>query len=445
MLTRQQAKKICDKILKYSRAAQTEVTLHDSDSALTRFAKNTIIQNVASKGISLSVRVIISKGAGRASTDCIDDASIKTMVERAIAQAKAERGAVQIPPMAGPQKYRTIESFIDATAAHTPEAKADAVSYIARKCREANIECAGTYSTGVGALALANSKGMFAYQPSTRAEFGVTVLTEDSAGWAEGAHKDCTKIDTRRLSDIAYDKAIKGRNPQPISAGEYAVVLEPAAVTDFLMYMARGFSAQAMQDGTSFLVGRMGKKLLGENITIVDDAYDADNTGMPFDFEGMPRQSLVLVEKGVPAHLVYDLKSAKKDKVKTTGHGLPQPNTAGGMPLNMLVEPGDSSLEEMIKSTKRGLLVTHFHYTNLAERREVVLTGMTRDGLFLIENGEVTKPVKNMRFTESTLRALSNVELISKDRIYAQAFFGGGFLVPAMKITKFNFSSETKF
>jgi predicted Zn-dependent protease len=445
MLTKQQAKKICDRVLRLSRAGQTEVLLSEGDSALTRFAKNTIIQNVSAAGIDLSVRVAVGKGAGRASTNCADDASVKTMIARAVAQAKAERATAEIPPMVRPQKYRALDNFAEATASLTPQARADAVAYVAGKCRAANMECAGAYSAGTGVLAIANSKGMFAYDLRTTSEFSVTVLAEDSAGWAEGAHKDCSKIDTRRLSDVAFNKAIKGRNPQPIAAGEYTVVLEPAAVTDFLFYLGRGFSAQAVQDGTSFLVGRMGAKVFGEKFTLIDDAYNPEVTGLSFDFEGMPRQSVVLVEKGVPKNLVYDLASAKKDKVKSTGHGLPQPNTQGGIPLDMIIEAGDSSLEEMIKSTKKGLLVTHFHYTNLAERREVVLTGMTRDGLFVIENGEVTRPVKNMRFTESTIKALSNIELISRDRIFAQAFFGGGFLVPAMKINNFNFSSETKF
>lgn len=445
MLTRQQAKKICDKVLAHSKAAQTEVILSDGDEALSRFAKNTIIQNVSATGTALSVRIIVGKASGRASTNCLDDASIKGMVERAIAQAKAEKGQADIPPMSGPAKYQPINNFREATAALTPEARADAIAYIAQKCRAANLEAAGAYSSSTGALALANSKGMFAYDLSTHAEFSVTVLTADSAGWAEGADRDCAKIDTTRLSDIAFEKAIKGRNPQPVTAGEYTVVLEPAAVTDFLLFITGGFSAQAYQDGTSFLVDRLGKKLFGENITITDDACNPLNSGLPFDFEGIPRQRLLLVEKGVPRQLAYDLKSAKKDKVKSTGHAFPQPNPQGGAPVNMIVDAGDSSLGEMIKTTKKGLLVTHFHYTNLTERRNVVLTGMTRDGLFLIENGEVACPVKNMRFTESTVKALSNVEKISRDRIYASAFFGGGFLVPAMKINNFNFSSETKF
>lgn len=445
MLTQQQAKKICDRLLSFSVADQTEVTLSDTDSSLTRFGKNTIIQNVYTRGVALSVRVIVGKRLGRASTNCLDDASLKDALKNATAQARAARPETDMPHLAGPQKYQKVNNFVARTAALTPEDRAKAVKYVAAKCRKAKIECAGTYSSGAHVLALANSEGMFAYDKSSNAEFGVTVLTGDSAGWAEGAGRDCAKIDAKALSDAAFDKAKRGRKPRAVPAGEYTVVLEPAAVTDFIAFMGRGFSAQAVQDGTSFLVGRVGAKLFGENVTILDDAYHPDNSGLPFDFEGMPRQRVVLVENGVVKNLVYDTKSAAKDRVATTGHALPQPNAYGGLPLNVLVEPGDSSLEEMIKSTKKGLLVTHFHYTNVAERREMVLTGMTRDGTFLIENGRVTRPVKNMRYTESVIKAFNNVEMISRERIYASAFFGGGFVVPAMKINRFNFSSETEF
>ena len=445
MLTRQQARKICDKVLGCSSAKQTEVILSDADGSLTRFGKNAIIQNVNSREVDLSVRVIVGKASGRASTNCLDDASLCATVERAVEQAGAARPETEIPPLVGPKEYRKVKHFVERTAALTPEERAEAVRHIARKCRRAGVECAGTYSSGANVLTLANSRGMFAYDKSTSAEFGVTVLTENSAGWAEGASRDCSKIDTQSLADRAFKKAVRGRNPGSVPAGRYTVVLEPAAVTDFLLFMSLGFSAQAVQDGTSFLVGRVGKKLFGNNITILDDAYHPDNSGLPFDFEGMPRRKTVLVEKGVVRNLVYDLKSARKDRVQSTGHALPQPNTYGGLPLNMVVEAGDSSLEEMIRSTKKGLLVTHFHYANVAERRELVLTGLTRDGTFLIENGRVKRPVKNMRFTESVIKALGNVEMISRERIFARAFFGGGFVVPAMKIKKFNFSSETKF
>ena len=445
MLTRQQARKICDRILDYSTAKRTEVTLSDADSSLTRFGKNTIIQNVNSRDVNLSVRVVIGKSAGCASTNYLGESSLRATVERAVKQAGAVRPERNIAPLAGPGKYRRVNNFVGRTAALTPEERAEAIRYIAAKCRRAGIECAGAYSSGTHVLALANSKGMFAYDKSTKAEFGVTVLAKNSAGWAEGASRDCAKIDAAKLSDIAFEKAVRGKNPKAVPAGKYTVVLEPAAVTDFLMFMGRGFSGQAVQDGTSFLAGRIGKKLFGDNITIVDDAYHPDNSGLPFDFEGTPRRRVVLVENGVVKNLLYDLKSAKNAGTKSTGHGLPQPNPYGGLPLNMVVEAGDSSLEEMIRSTKKGLLVTHFHYCNVAERRELVLTGMTRDGVFLIENGKIKHPVKNMRFTESVIKAFSNVEMISRKRIYASAFFGGGFVVPAMKINKFNFSSETKF
>ncbi|MBI4713307.1 MAG: hypothetical protein HY762_08430 [Planctomycetes bacterium] len=209
----------------------------------------------------------------------------------------------------------------------------------------------------------------------------------------------------------------------------------------------RGFGALGYQEGRSFLSGKLGSRVMGGNISITDDVYHPLIQGMPFDFEGMPRQKVTLIDKGVARNVVYDRLTAKKDRrTHSTGHGLPQPNPQGPLPTSLILQPGDSSIAEMIASTKKGLLISEFHYTNLVEPMKMVLTGMTRNGLYLIENGIITRGVKNMRFTESVLRALSNVELISRETELHKGFFGGGgFIVPTLKINNFNFSSETKF
>jgi len=209
--------------------------------------------------------------------------------------------------------------------------------------------------------------------------------------------------------------------------------------------MRGGFSGRLFHEGTSFLTGRLGKQVFGKNITIADESENPEIGGMPFDFEGTPRRDTILVKNGVVKTMLYDRRTAAEHKKKPTGHGLPQPSPIGAVPFNIVVGGGDSSMAEMIASTKKGLLVTNFHYTNLAERREVVLTGMTSNGLFLIENGRIKHPVKNMRYTQSIIEAFNNVEAMSKEHVLATAFFGGSFVVPAMKINGFNFSSETKF
>jgi predicted Zn-dependent protease len=207
-----------------------------------------------------------------------------------------------------------------------------------------------------------------------------------------------------------------------------------------------GFGALAYQEGRSFLSGKLGKKFMGENINISDDIYHPMVRGMPFDFEGMPKKKVSLIEKGVARGVVYDRLTAKKGKTHSTGHGLPQPNSHGPLPGALILHPADSSVAEMIASTKKGLLVSEFHYTNVLDPLKLIITGMTRNGVYLIENGVITKSVKNMRFTESVLAALSNVELISRDAELQKGIFGGGgFVAPALKINNFNFSSETKF
>ncbi len=445
MLTREQAKRLCRKILGFSNQNRTEVMVVSGESALTRFAKNSIIQNVSSASNSVAVKVVTGGRVGLSSTDKMDDASLKDVVRRAADSAKAATPVKGLPPMVGPREFRKVKNYSAATAKLGPEARAKAIRYIAGKCRRAKLECAGIYSSGQKSLALANSRGLFAYDSSTNAEFSVTVLTKNSAGWAEASNRDCRKIDTGKLSDVAFEKAVRGKTPKRIPSGKYTVILEPAAVTDFLLFMSGGFSGRQYKDGVSFLAGRLGKRLFGKNITIGDEAFNPEIGGMPFDFEGTPRRDTVLVEKGVVKTLTYDLRTAREMKTKPTGHALLQPNPVGSVPWNLVVAGGDSSIEEMIKSTKRGVLVTHFHYTNLAERRELVLTGMTRDGTFLVENGKIRHPVKNMRFTQSVIEALKNVEMISKERVSASAFFGGSFVVPAMKIKGFNFSSATEF
>ena len=444
MHTRDKAKKICDKVLKLAKG-KAEVVVHSRDGALTRFAKNCIIQNVASKTDSISVRVHIGNRIGSSSTNKTDDASLKAAVERATQAAGAASPTKGLPPMLGPQKYGKTANYCAATAKLGPEDRAEAVRYITEKCKRAKVECSGVFSNASVAYAMANSKGLFAYDASSDAEFGATVLTATSEGGTGRSHRDHRIIDTRKLSDIAFDKAISGQKPKDIPAGEYTVILEPAAITNLISFLRCGFSGRMFHEGTSFLTGRLGKKLFGSNITITDDADNPEIGGMPFDMEGTPRRDTVLVENGVVKTLLYDRRTAREHKKQPTGHALPQPSSIGAIPFNAAVSGGDSSLEEMIASTKKGLLVTNFHYNNIAERREVVLTGMTRDGLFLIENGRIKHPVKNMRYTQSVIEAFNNVEAISKERLLAKAFFGGSFVVPAMKINGFNFSSETKF
>ncbi|MBU1936221.1 TldD/PmbA family protein, partial [bacterium] len=325
--------------------------------------------------------------------------------------------------------------------------RAQAVLQGIEGCKKLSFRAAGTCSTGWGAVAVANTNGLLCSHKDTSATFGISAQTDDSSGWAEASSRDFGKIDIGVLIAVAIEKAKSSRNARSFEPGHYTVVLEPAAVTDFLEFMGWfGFGGQGFVEGRTFMAGKLGQKVFGDNISIVDDAYNEMQRGLPFDFEGLPRKKVTLIENGVAKAVVHDRISAQKANTETTGHALPQPSAEGAMPFNLMLAPGDSSLEEMVASTERGILVTRFHYTNVIDPMELVLTGLTRDGTYLIENGKIAAPLKNLRFTQSIVEAMKAVEAISRDRKTMLSEWGmGAFTVPALKISRFNFSSETGF
>jgi len=446
MLNRNQAEELVKRALSLSDADETEVILSHGEENLTRFSNNIITQNVARDTDGLAVKVHLGKKVGRASTDRFDDESLKRAVAQAKLAASQANENTELLPLLGPGVYQETQAYGQSTADFGPEERADAIARFVAAAKKQKAEAAGIFSSGGDAVALGNSRGLFAFHRETKAIFSGTVEVDGASGWAEDVHLDVSKIDVPAVIDTAIRKALEARNPIALEPGPYDVVLEPAAVTDFLMFMVfEGFGGLNFVEGRSFMSGKIGQKVMGANVTIVDDAYSNLSPGVPFDFEGSPRQRVALIEKGVARAPVHDRITAAKAGTKTTGHSLPQPNSSGPFPLNVALEAGDSSLDEMIKATPKGILVTHFHYSNVLDPVKLTLTGMTRDGTFLIENGKIAKPIRNMRFTESVIEAFNRIELISKDRKTAHAFFGGAFVVPAVKIGRFNFSSVSEF
>ena len=445
-MTEKEARKISESVFALAGRSPVEVMIMAGEEALTRFANNVIHQNVHQASASVTLRLMQGRRVGRASTNRFDKSSLKRCVEAARAMARVQRPDPELLPLPGPQKYQPVKTWVGATARLTPEDRACAVRDVIARAKSGRLIAAGIYSSGGANLALANSRGVWAWHRATEAAFSVTMAADNVSGWAERTDKDVSKINTAALADRAIGKALAGRRPKELPPGEYDVVLEPAAVAELLMFVSIfGFDALAYREGRSFASGKLGKKLFGDNLTLRDDAYAPGITGIPFDFEGMPRKPVTLVERGVLKGLVHDRKTAKKAGTRTTGHGLPQPSPHGPVPLNPVIETGDSSLDEMIRSTERGILVTHFHYTNIIDPMQMTLTGMTRDGTFLIESGEVGRAVKNMRFTESMLRAFNQVEAISREAAIAASFWGSTMVAPAMKIRGFRFSSGTEF
>ncbi|HEU5395439.1 MAG TPA: metallopeptidase TldD-related protein, partial [Candidatus Methylomirabilis sp.] len=335
------------------------------------------------------------------------------------------------------------------TADLSPEAReAEAARAVAR-CREVGLEGAGIYETGEGtigeygeidALAIANRRGLFAYHRGTKAAFRVSALAGTAGGWAAGESHRAADIDAGALAARAVEKALRSREPRTWQPGVYTVVLEPAAVADLLQEMAWiSFGALLVQEGRSFLAGKLGQRVMGENITLRDDPYHPLHRSAPFDAEGIPTQPVTIIEKGVAKSPVYDRRTASKEGRESTGHALPTPNTLGPVARHLVLEGGKETVGGLIAGVKQGLLVTRVWYTNVVDPGSVTVTGMTRDGLFAIENGRVTHAVRNFRFNQSVVELLGKVEaMTAPERV-------SGVVCPAVRAGGFHMTSLTEF
>jgi predicted Zn-dependent protease len=330
-----------------------------------------------------------------------------------------------------------VHSFAEPTAQSTPEQRAEAARAIVEVGAAHGCRASGSFSIQSGEVAIANSLGVRAYAPATEASLVTVISDEESSGYAEWRGLDISQLDPVAVAESAARKCVDARGARAIEPGEYTVILEPLAVGDMLFMLAyMGLGAQSLQEGRSFLTGRLGEKVTSQSITIWDDATDPRQLAFPFDWEGVPKQKTLLIEKGVARAVAYDSYTAHKDGSQSTGHAFPAPNPYGPMPTHLFFSPGDAALEDMISSTDRGILVTRFHYTNIVHPKQTIFTGMTRDGTFLVEGGKVTRPLKNLRFTQSILDAFSNVEMIGHELQLCEYA-----CVPALKIRRFAFTS----
>jgi PmbA protein len=446
MLNEQELRALADEALSQASGYDAELIISTGDGALTRFGESRITQNVAQGGAGVSVRLVKGGRMGKASTGNLTKkgmASCIVMAKGALGVAEPDSDLIPLPEA---QKYTPKPGYFETTAAFTPEERAEGVKQAVKSFEKEKLEGAGIFSSGASAVAIANSKGLWAYHKKTGSAFSISAIGSDSSGWAQDGDPDISKVDVERAAEVSLRKAVEGRNPGVVDPGPWTVIMEPAAVADFSLFMAwEAFNGKSFVEGRSPFSGKSGQKIVGENITILDDAWHPLTPGQPFDYEGMPRQRVTLIEKGIFRGTVHDRATGPKAGLASTGHALPQPDSNGPMPVNMVFSAGDSSVEEMIASTERGLLVTRLHYCNILDPMKLTITGMTRDGLFLIEKGKVVRGVKNMRFTESILSILSNVEAISKQLYKTETFWGGGGTVaPAMKIKDFHFTSKTE-
>jgi len=440
-------RKTIDAVLRLGKAAgadETEVQMDETIDALTRFANNAIHQNVAEHGVTVSIRTMVDGRTARATTNRLDEDSLRSAVVSSLQLAHSQPKNPKLLPMPGKQHYHPVNRFTPATAALTPERRARAVKQACDLAIRNGQVAAGIFSSGQSQHLIGNSRGLFAAYRQTEAEFSITMQDESAASWAKANSGSVSKIDPQSLAARASSKATMARDPQELAPGKYTVILEPAAVLDLVGFLFYDFAATALEDQRSCLNKRMGKALFGKNISIVDDVFHPLQMGAPFDGEGMPRQRVSLVEKGIPKHLVYSRASAKKAGKKPTGHGFGLPNEYGEAPMNLVFGGGDSSLEEMVAGTERGLLVTRVWYIREVDPYEKIMTGMTRDGLFLVEKGKIASAVRNFRFNQSLIELLQNVQEAGPSlRTTAEEAFE--MVVPAMKVNGFHFTEPTKF
>jgi PmbA protein len=466
LLTHDRAASIFDRIRKLSSADEVEVHFSGGRFALTRFANNTIHQNIEEENHTVSVRTVLGTRTARATTNKFDDDGLRQVVEASENLAKVQHPDPDLLPMPDLQEAEGANKnsgaatqpsrHFEQTAALTPQLRAAGVKRIVEIAQKHRLTTAGIFSSSESVDGIFHSRGLGRWHTQTLAEVSISMLGADSSGWQKANSPDVRNLDPLHMAEIAAKKAVDATHPREIPPGKYTVILEPSAALDIVGFMFWDYSGMAILDQRSFLTGRIGSKLFGDNVTICDDAMHPLQNGAPFDGEGMRRKRVPLVENGVVKRVVYARSTAErmkrsdqKDKVgpiEATGHGFPLPNEMGEMPLNIVfaTAPNPQSLTEMIASTERGVLVTRLWYIREVDPYEKIVTGMTRDGTFLVEDGQLKHGVRNFRFNESLIHMLSSVEAMSVPvRACGEESFD--MVVPAMKIRDFNFTEVTKF
>jgi len=466
MLTKEQAADIFDRIRRFSSADEVEAIFTGSRFALTRFANNVIHQNVEDENSVVSIRTNFQGKTARATANQFDEESLRRAVAASENLARVQAPDPELLPMPTADEANSGNTFadkrvratrfFDETAAITPADRAEVVRRIVSVADRNEMTTAGIYSSSESQEGIFNSRGLANWHHQTLAEISITMLADESSGWQKLNSPDVSNLDATRLAETAAQKAVESAHPREIAPGKYTVILEPAAALDIVGFMFWDYSGVAILDQRSFLNDRIGTQLFGENINISDDAAHPLQAGSPFDGEGMQRQRVQLVENGVVKRVVYARATAQKMRnseyagkaglIEPTGHGFPLPNEVGEMPLNIVFGAPEKrqSVAEMIASTGRGVLVTRLWYIREIDPYEKIMTGMTRDGTFLVENGKVQCGVRNFRFNQSLISMLSNVEAMSAPvRACGEESFD--MVVPAMKVNEFNFTEVTKF
>jgi predicted Zn-dependent protease len=438
--SRAELEELTGRLIERSDSDATEVIVVEQDESLTRFANSGIHQNVTERNVEVRLRVIRGGRTGVATTNQTGEQALDRVLREAGAIADVQTANPGLGGLPGPAPTREGAGFSDRTARFTPEERAEVVARICARAGQAGTRAFGAFSTGTSQLTVANSSGAFQLHAATAADLNAVVMGEDGAGYAARSAIDAGEIDGAEVAAEVVEKATRNQGATPLEPGVYPVVLEEYAVAELLQYLSHmGFSALAHQEDRSFM--RLGEQITGANIQIWDDGLDVSGMPLPFDFEATPRQRVDLIRDGRATGLVHDTATARKAGVRSTGHALPQPNTFGPYATHLFMGTGQTDRQHLSDGIKRGVWVTRFWYIRPVHAKRSIITGMTREGTFLIEDGKITRPIKDLRFTESILEAFKSAEAIgSTTRLLAREYLGAT-RAPALQLKAFTFTS----
>ncbi|WGK64701.1 TldD/PmbA family protein [Croceiramulus getboli] len=428
--SKEEARKIMEKALSFSTADACVINLGGSISGNIRYARNTVSTAGHRSNQSLVVQSSYGKRSGTATIDEFDDESLKKVVQRSEELAKLSPENPEFMEPLGPQEYDEAGSYVQATADISPEYRAMVAQKSIEPAAAADVTAAGFLNDSAGFSALMNSKGLFAYNKSTNVDFTVTMRTNDGtgSGWVTRDYNDITKFDPAEASKIAIEKATLSKEPKAIEPGKYTVILEPSAALGLLNGLGNAIDARQADEGRSFMSKdggtKMGEKIVDERVTLWSDPLNSEVPTATWNGDGQPLRRMTWIENGVVKNLAYSRYWADQKNVQPVPY-----------PSNLIMAGGDASLQELIESTKKGILVTRLWYIRSVDPQTLLYTGLTRDGTFYIENGKIKHPVKNFRFNESPIIMLNNLETLGEQvRV-------DGNLIPYMKIRDFTFTS----
>ncbi len=445
-------KSLMNKIFKLSPARATEVNLYLNDGTLIRFADNRVVLTLNEFNGTASIRILHGNRMGRAATNKFDDSSLAACCEKALQLAKNAAPDPDALPLAGAQTYQPVEAYFEATGATSAYQLAAQVDEMLALAREHKASLSGVNQVERFAYAVGNSQGLLAITRGTRARASTTATLDGATGFAIAEEPDIRNLDHQQLAQTSLEKAALARNARELPPGEYTALLEPQAVANLLVFLLRDYVSQISPfSGTAFLkkqgfvAHHFKEKFFGENFSLHDDVYHPLQQGIPFDGEGMPRKRVTLVEKGVITGLVHSRSSALKMSEEPTGHGLEMPTAFGAMPMHLIMEGGEASIDELMREMRNGIRITRFWYNRLVDSNTMTVTGMTRDGTYLVKRGKIAAALKNMRFNESLFHVFNHITALGKPVRTVEEETGLIMVVPPICVEGFHFTGRTLF